>query len=316
MKPALYGLLFAFLGLVNLTAADTWVAVGYGGRRMISHDGKTWEISTEWAVNGGDDSNNLISAAYGHGKFVVVGGGGFSKETQGGHILTSTDGKEWKEVHHEPFRVSPIVFNGQRFVAGGPERKLLWSDDGEKWETGAQIAADGFPGWAMWFRQGAYGNGTYVFMGEGGAKKEFFWCITSTDGKTASFRRDLPQLRSLAFGAGLFVAVGNEIVLTSTDGKEWTKQERPGEKLDWILWTGREFLSGGGKTAILSKDGKNWIPTAFKPMGRPLWSDGTHFIGTSWPGKMSYSPDGLQWMKANDLTPDGINSVVKAEEGK
>ena len=298
------------------SAEDTWVAVGYGGRRMISHDGAKWEITAEWAENGGDDANNLMGLAYGFGKFVAVGGGGWTKDKQGGHILVSKDGREWKEVHSEPFRVNPVVFCGKRFVAGGPDRTLLFSDDGEKWTKGAQIAADGFPGWAMWFRNGAFGNGTFVFMGEGGAKKEFYWCIASPDGATASFRKDLPQLRSLAFGNGTFVAVGAGVIVTSADGKEWAKQERAAdEKLDWILWTGKEFLCGGGKTALASADGKMWKPSPLKPQGRPLWTDGTRFITSNWPGKMAFSPDGAKWEMSPPLTPNGINKVVRASEG-
>ena len=68
-------LLLSSLALAS--AADTWVAVGYGGRRMISHDGIKWEITAEWAENGGDDSNNLMGLAFGLGKFVSVGGGGW-----------------------------------------------------------------------------------------------------------------------------------------------------------------------------------------------------------------------------------------------
>jgi hypothetical protein len=246
-------------------AAETWVAVGYGGRRMISHDGLKWEITAEWAEKGGDDSNNLMGLAYGLGKFVAVGGGGFAKDKQGGHILVSNDGREWREVHTESFRVNPVVFGGNRFVAGGPDRMLLWSDDGENWIKDAQVPAEGFPGWALWFRNGAYGNGTFVFMGEGGAKKEFYWCIASSDGRTVSFRRDLPKLRSLAFGNGVFVATGEGAVITSHDGKQWVKQDRPGEQLDWVLWTGKEFLCGGGRTGLSSADGKAWTAHDLKP---------------------------------------------------
>lgn len=303
-----------FVAALTLSAscADLWVAVGYGGRRMVSTDGKTWEITAEWAEKGGDDSNNLMSAAYGLGKFVVVGGGGFSKDKQGGHILTSTDGRNWTEVHKAPFRINPVVFGAKRFVAGGPDRTLLWSTDGEKWEKGAQIAADGFPGWAMWFRHGAFGNGTFVMMGEGGAKKEFFWCIASPDGQTSSFRRDLPQLKALAFGAGVFVTVGENVIMHSKDGKDWTRQEAaPQEKLEWIHWTGSGFLCGGKQT-YASADGLNWNPLALKLQGRPLWTDGTRFITSQWPGKMSFSPDGTQWFKGNELPPNGINKVVAA----
>jgi len=308
-----FALLSILCGTSLCDAADSWVAVGYGGRRMISHDGVQWEITAEWAEKGGDDSNNLMGLAYGLGKFVAVGGGGFSKDQQGGHILVSKDGREWKEVHSEPFRVNPVVFSGNRFVAGGPERTLLFSDDGEKWTKGAQVAADGFPGWAMWFRNGAYGNGTFVFMGEGGAKKEFYWCIASKDGTDASFRKDLPQLRSLVFGNGVFVAVGDGVIVTSRDGKEWAKEERAGDKLDWILWTGKEFLCGGGKTTLSSADGTTWEARDFKAQGKPMWTDGTRFITSSWPGKMAFSADGKTWRQSPPLTPNGINKVVRAD---
>ena len=306
-----FALLFVFsLSASAAFAGDLWVAVGYGGRRMISTDGRKWDISAQWAENGGDDSNNLISVVYGKDRFVAVGGGGWSRDSQAGHILTSPDGKEWTEVHKEPFRVNPVVFAGGKFIAGGPGRTLIFSSDGVNWEKGFQVSGEDFPGWAMWFRIGAFGNGACVFMGEGGSKKEFYWCITTKDGKTGTFRRDLPQLRALAFGAGTFVAVGGNVIMTSPDGSEWTKQERPAdEKLDWIRWTGSAFLCGGSK-CLESKDGKTWEPSQIKPPGRIVWTDGTRFIATQWPGRMLFSPDGRTWEKANDLTPNGINSVA------
>ena len=136
---------------------------------------------------------------------------------------------------------------------------------------------------------------------------------TSKDGATASFRKDLPQLRSLAFGNGVFVAVGEGVIVTSRDGKEWAKEERAGDKLDWISWTGKEFLCGGGKSTLASADGRSWQARDFKPQGKPLWTDGTRFITSSWPGKMAFSPDGKTWQASPQLTPNGINTVVRAE---
>ena len=139
-------IVFALLGILCgnslCDAADTWVAVGYGGRRMISNDGVKWEVTAEWAEKGGDDSNNLMGLAYGFGKFVAVGGGGFSKDKQGEHVVVSKDGREWKEVHSEPFRVSPVVFSGKRFVAGGTERSLLFSYDDETWTNYVHMRAN------------------------------------------------------------------------------------------------------------------------------------------------------------------------------
>lgn len=300
------------LPMLQAFGAETWVGVGYGGRRIVSQDGLNWEITAEWAPNGKDDSNNLMAAAFGAGKFVVVGGGGWSKDTQAGHILTSGDGRKWEEVKTLPFRVNPVVHNGRRFLAGGPDRTLWFSDDGLSWTQGAQAMTTGIPSWALWFRHGACGNGVTVFMGEAGAKKEFYWCMASADGTHVDFRSDLPPLRALAFGGNSFVAVGNGVIMTSADGKAWLRQERPTEeKLDWIQWTGKEFITGGGKTVLTSTDGTKWQPTSLRPPGRVLWTDGTRFITSSWPGKMSFSADGKTWKASPAMSPNGINAVVR-----
>ena len=301
------------LSALQAFAAETWIGVGYGGRRILSHDGLNWEITAAWAPEGKDDSNNLMSAAFGAGKFVVVGGGGWSKDTQAGHILISNEGTKWEEVKKLPFRINPVVYTGRRFIAGGPERTLWFSDDGIKWSQGAQAKAAGIPSWALWFRHGAFGNGVTVFMGEAGAKKELYWCMSSTDGTQVDFRSDLPQLRALAFGGNTFVAVGNGVLMTSVDGKAWQKQERPAdEKLDWIQWTGKEFIAGSNKTAITSADGKTWQPSGLRSPGRVLWTDGKRFIASSWPGKMFFSADGKTWKPSPAMPPNGINAVVKA----
>src|SRR5436305_12472051 len=100
--PLLTTALCALTTLSTFAADGLYVAVGYGGRRMTSTDGKTWENVQQWADKGADDSNNLMSVAFGKGKFVCVGGGGWTRDTQAGHILLSTDGKEWRAVAKYP----------------------------------------------------------------------------------------------------------------------------------------------------------------------------------------------------------------------
>ena len=78
-------------------------------------------------------------------------------------------------------------------------------------------------------------------------------------------------------------------VVAYKDGKEWAKEERTGDKLDWISWTGKEFLCGGGRTTLASADGKSWQVRDFKLHGKPMWTDGTRFITSSWPGRMAFS---------------------------
>lgn len=306
--------LTALLILVAVTsiaqAAEQWVGVGYGGRRIVSTDGRHWDITGEWQVDGKDDSNNLMGLAWGNGRYVAVGGGGWSRESQAGHILVSTDGREWRETLKLPNRINPLVFGGDTFVTAGPPDKTLYtSTDGETWKAGAKVP---FEGWALWFRHAAYGNGTFVMMGECTPKKELYWALATRDGGSLEkFRTDLPQLRDLEFGNGRFVAVGHGgVVVTSADGVDWaTGSVGADEKLDWLIWTGSKFLCGGKQT-FESADGLAWKPVDFKPRGRPVWTDGTRFISTSWPGKMFYSPDGKQWDAGPGMTPNGINKVV------
>lgn len=291
-----------------------YVAVGYGGRRMSSRDGVTWENLVEWAGSGGDDSNNLMSVAFGAGKFVAVGGGGWNRETQAGHILVSPDGATWTEVRKAPNRINPVLFGDGRFVAGGADRVLLWSDDGETWNRGGRINYDG-PDWAFWFRSGAAGNGRFVFTGNCGAGQiKACWCAVSPDGRSIEhFTAAMPFIRAVAFGAGRFVVTGGDgLRMSSLDGRTWEHQvNEPGEDLRTVFWTGREFFTCGGNFVFTSPDGITWERRPQRTPVTPLWGDQRILVGTGWPGKMASSTDlGQRWVMGPPLPPNGINQVA------
>jgi hypothetical protein len=298
------------------SAADLWLAVGYGGRRMISTDGKTWEITAEWAQPGGDDSNNLMSAVWAKNQFVVVGGGG-GGPTAAGHILISKDGREWKEVHKDKARVNPVVFGTDRFVVGTssyPSGKLMWSADGEKWSEGPRIAAKGY----THFRGGAFGNGVFVLTGNGGGNGGVGWAIVSPDGeKITHERNDLPGQGRIVFGGGHFVMMtghGSVGLIRSRDGITWEPVTLPADaKVSWLVSAGPNLLAGNASTLFTSSDALKWQTSPMSCRSNIVWSDGQRFIGSNWPGKMTFSPDGKTWEKANDMTPNGINRVVRAE---
>lgn len=306
---------------LSLAAEDLWLAVGYGGRRMISTDGIRWEITGEWAQPGGDDSNNLMSAVYAEGKFVVVGGGG-GGSTGGGHILVSSDGKEWTETKQDKSRINPVVHGGGRFVVGTssyPSGKLMWSDDAETWHEGASIQAKGL----THFRHGCFGNGIMVLVGNGsqkqedGTQKPIHWAITTTDGETIKSERvDLAAHGEIVFGKGRFVMLSHEGVVQSTaDGAEWKlHDDLSREKFRSIVWTGSEFLLVRGDAALKSSDAITWEAAPIKSFSDIKWSDGKRFIASGWPGKMLFSSDGTTWEKAPPMTDNGINVVVHASK--
>lgn len=294
-------------------AEERWVAAGYGGRRMVSTDGLHWDITGEWAQPGGDDGNNLISAVFALNKFVVVGGGG-GGDKGNGHVLVSTDGREWKEVYTAKNRISPLVFGRGRFVAGGTWRHLVWSDDGETWQEGAQIADNV----CTHFRGAAFGNDRFVFVGNHGGGSPPHWVAVSPDGETITgVKTDMPGHNHLTFGAGRFLLLTSHSegdLLASTDGLAWEPVAvDDGQKLSWLLWTGGEFLGGGRKAIYHSSDGLAWSKSDITPPrggSRIMWSDGTRFIATGWPGKMSFSADGKTWLDSPPMTANGINCVV------
>ncbi|MEY4485015.1 MAG: hypothetical protein RL693_2467 [Verrucomicrobiota bacterium] len=296
-------------------AADgLYVAVGYGGRRMTSKDGIHWENIQQWADVGKDDSNNLMSLAYGLGKFVCVGGGGWSKETQAGHILVSNDGKDWREVAKYPFRVNPVLFQDKLFVAGGPSKQLLWSSDGEKWNEGGTVKLpEDIPGYAFWFRGGATGNGTFVFIGNAGKDQKTLWCLTTRDGKTIeSFTTGIPSIKGLAFGSGKFVLAGSDGLHTSVDGKSWERASgSPSEEMTGVVATGKGLLATSKTSLYASSDAINWTSIGKAPPGSLACATENGMIGTGWPGKMFFSKDGQKWEPAGQPLPGlGINKVV------
>ncbi len=304
--------------LLLLPAPDegVFVGVGYGGRRLVSRDGVAWEISGEWAVDGKDDSNNLISVAYGKGRFVAVGGGGWTRETQAGHILVSKNGRDWTEVRKAPNRISPVVFGDGRFIAGGSDRVLLWSADGETWTPGAKIE---FKDWAFWFRRVAAGNGVILFMGNHGKDQKAYWGAVTKNGETVDhFQTEMPVVAGLAFGAGLFVIVGAEgLVMTSKDGREWAKQTvADAGDFQQLAWTPKGFIAVGKKGAFASADGLAWTALPKRVPCHLLWAGEKLMIGTTWPGQMWSSTDGAAWTKGAPLTPNGINQVVYGEIGR
>lgn len=294
-----------------LVAADgPFVAVGYGGRRLVSADGVKWEVAAEWAEKGGDDSDNLLSVVYANGLFVATGGGTPKRDKSvGGHIVVSKDGKEWKEVYTAKFRVHPILHGNSRFVAGGPSRNVLYSKDGLEWKEGAKLTEKA----ATHFRHGAFGNGAFVFVGNSGGDSATTWVAVTKDGEALDhIAADLPRVRDLTFANGRFVAVGpGGLRMSSKDGIRWEHQvKEEGAELTSVVWTGAEFVASGGKFAYTSKDGTEWKPWPKSIPCKVLCVANGVWVGTSWPGVMWHSKDGLEWKKCDPLPPNGINSAA------
>jgi hypothetical protein len=311
-------LLLAFLEfstvLVHGDSAGTFVAVGYGGRRISSPDGVAWENDQRWSDIVADDDNVLFNVAYGLGRFVAVGGG-----AKLGRIVTSPDGKAWTELPQLKGRVATIVFGGvsggNRFIAGH-DSELLWSTDGETFHAGPKLDIQG----SVHARKSACGDTEAGFMtviiGDvdlWAEKRRVSWRATTADGeKWLSQAVETPEARSIAYGAGRFVVVGpNGLVEQSHDGQNWRPCEAPqDEDFQAVIWTGASFLTKG-KHCWISEDGLTWKADERKLPGEPAFGrEGFGGIAFSWGGNLFFSRDFLNWKKVTLPPGPSLNAAV------
>lgn len=297
--PRCYSLLLGLLLTATSLAepAGLFVAVGYGGRRASSQDGVTWENDQRWSDEAKDDDNVLFNIAYGLDRFIAVGGG-----AKIGHILTTRDGKEWKELPQVKGRVATIAFGKGRFVAGH-DSELLWSSDGETFQAGEKL---GFKG-SVHARKSAFGDGEggamFVIIGDVdlyAEKRRVGWRATTTDGESwNSQAADTPEARDIAYGSGHFVVVGPKgLIESSHDGQNWTRRETDEEEnFQSVVWTGERFLAKGRKLWT-SPDSIHWSEEAKSIPCNPEWArEGVGGIGFSWGGNVFFSADLKDWKK-------------------
>jgi len=294
-----------------LAEAGLFVAVGYGGRRMTSRDGVTWENDQRWSEEAKDNDDVLFNVAYGAGRFIAVGGG-----AKVGHILSTRDGREWKSLAEVRGRVATIAFGRDRFVAGH-DAELLFSTDGEKFESGEKLGWKG----SVHARRSACGDTEagfrFVIVGDVdlyAEKKRVSWRGATSDGtRWEHTALDTPAARDIAYGSGHFVVVGSGgLVESSHDGQTWVRHETDAtEDFSCIVWTGSRFLISGGKSAWASSDGLTWMRETRRIPCSLAWArDGFLGVGFSWGGHVYTSRDLQEWQKLSVPPGPSLNAVA------
>lgn len=275
-----------------------FVAVGYGGRRISSRDGLIWEHDQRWSDVAADDDNVLFNIAFGAGKFIAVGGG-----AKIGHVLTTQDGREWRELPKVKGRVATIAFGNGRFIAGH-DAELLHSRDGETFTAGERLPWKG----SVHARRSACGDTEAGFrtvvIGDidlWGEKRRASWRGVTGDGtRWEQSALATPAAHDVAYGSGHFVVVGpGGLIESSHDGENWTRREiAVPDDFSRVVWTGQRFVAAGRKLAWTSPDGLTWTPESFRIPISLVWArDGWLGLGFSWGGNLHTSPDLKTWTK-------------------
>ena len=133
--------------------------------------------------------------------------------------------------------------------------------------------------------------------------------------------------QGLAYGAGLFVAIGLNVVsasrvyVTSPDGITWTSRTFPGSGgKSWLL-----AGFGGGKFVVADSDGNfftstdgiTWSSQAGSQQYQGIAYGNGYYVAVQYPDIIAYSTDGLNWTSYTLTPPVGaIRSGIGFGNGK
>ena len=102
-----------------------------------------------------------------------------------------------------------------------------------------------------------FGNGVFVVVDRSGAM------LTSSDGVSWTNTPVAPWLRDIAFGEGMYVAVGGPPsgvgrVFTSRNAVNWVKRSFTGERLKGVAYGNGMFVAIGDGAIYMSQNGVRW----------------------------------------------------------
>jgi hypothetical protein len=282
-------------------AATLAVAVGYGTRRVRSRDGSSWTDFQQVSANGLDDDDNLRGVGYGEGVFVAVGG------ANQGLSMTSTDGVLWQNEHRDlgGWLGDVVYLNGVFIAAGGNGFRVRSIDRAKSWRDATPYAA-------VHFRAIAAGNGVAVAVGHTyGQNPDQGVSSATADGVTWSpTQRAGAPLRSIAFGNGVFVALGDGgACAVSSDGETWTRTTLSGANA-FVGFARNEFLVARQGGYYRSADGKTWTQTASSSARDVAAEFDGHYLAVGWPAAISASTDLETWNEVWSVGGSGMNQIA------
>jgi hypothetical protein len=239
------------------------MAVGGNGAIVTSTDqGHTWT-----QLNSGITNIWLHGVTWSGMQYIVVG--------ESNTILSSPDGTIWTSRFPPLFGrdviLLSVAWSGNGFVAAGYEQfypnsglktVIFNSTDGKTW-TENTYSADGTIITVIW------ANNQYVAVGQvnGGTANGLPIILTSSDGL-----RWTNGSNSIGFGKGIslhditwtgtkYVAVGNGLTATSSDGITWNVNDNISWNPNGVAWSGHKLMACGNDGFYSSTDGLNWSQT-------------------------------------------------------
>ena len=234
-------------------------------------------------------------------RLVLVGDGISAVTDDYGHTIHETQFST--QAHSNELRRGTCWGMGQFIATGGSDQRNLWtSTDGLTW---TQINQGG-----GWVADCAFGNN--MILAAGG----FHFLSSSQDGVTWSslggtFTGD--HMRSVAYGNGVFVAVGGSEACVTSDGETWDVETTHGaDNIDRVAFGNGIFVGvGAGGAIVISNDnGQTWSHTT---VGSDDWETVFHgndyfYVGRS--NLLYRSIDGSTWELVNGTSGITARGIV------
>lgn len=287
-----------------------FAAVGTFGAILLSSDGVNW-----FDVFSGTNVN-LTGVTYSEldGLYVAVG--------EGGLILTSEYGDAWTvQESGTQFDLNAITYvpdenkeDGGTYVAVGNNFQVVTSRDGIQWSaqvTGILSALNGV----------GHGNGLIVAVGD---YRSIITTRNAIPSGLDTWTLNSPQIdgvpgvNGLLFANNVHVAVGDTgLVLTSTDGLNWTQQTTgTTEDLKSIAYGNGRFVVVGGNAVLTSTNGVNW--TQQTAITQQTWHEQLNyvtfgagrFVAVGDGGLITSSSDGVNWILSNGFVGAPIGKTI------
>ena len=279
-------------------AENKYVGIGMRGTIEVSSDGIRW---TDIGLTDQCDFEEVIWA---NNMFVAVGGNGNST------VYTSYNADDWTKNDVKSWLQSDVIWDGTKFISVGTGGYVLTSKDGLNWETSFTPAS--------YLKNIAWNGKIYTAVGFRGIVYTSPDCSNWTF-QTAGLAGE--NLNGIAWNGKYYIAAGGAlgegIILKSTDGISWTKVHydgtEPSNEFYGVVWTNNQFLAYGScGTLFISKDGSNWTAVQSKAavgIHDVVWTGSKYYYVGDF-GLMGSSKDGVSWQLENSGTSVTLKSIT------
>jgi hypothetical protein len=289
-----------------------WGLVWFSSIVLASYEGLRADVLEHWTTNQVSTNSFTVSFVT-KSSFRFVAYGYYSDF---GVILSSEDGVNWVPrldgggPGGSGFSWSlALSYAGGKFFALGGFGISAMSDDGIQWTTfpfrnSLGVAYNGF-------RYAAVMNDSYSLP-------PTLDVFTSTNGIDWDPHNVNASLGDIAYGAGLFVAIGihngsvndSGHTYTSAGGTIWTKRDIPGgSKISF--GNGLFIVPYANGTNLVSADGINWatLNTGISNLpGKAIYANGLFLAAAG--GYLATSKDGTNWTQYAQQLPGSGDSIA------